>query len=65
MSTLYHGLRSGGGIGDALEFANFDEKPKNYYYRVVFDLVFFLVITIILLNVVFGIIIDTFAQLRD
>ena len=55
------GLRSGGGIGDALLFANLREDQQDYYTRVVFDLVFFIVITIILLNVVFGIIIDTFA----
>ena len=30
-----------------------------------FDMVYFIVVNIILLNVIFGIIIDTFADLRD
>lgn len=33
--------------------------------KFVFDIIFFLVITTIILNVVFGIIIDSFAQLRE
>lgn len=33
--------------------------------RVVFDLSFFLIIIIMFLNIIFGIIIDTFAELRE
>jgi inositol 1,4,5-triphosphate receptor type 3 len=62
-STLNLGIRMGGGIGDALV------SPKigrwNYWPRVVFDIAFFVIVIIIILNVIFGIIIDTFAELRD
>jgi hypothetical protein len=34
-------------------------------YRVVFDLTFFIVVLILFLNLIFGVIIDTFGQLRD
>ena len=34
-------------------------------FRALFDFAFFLIIVVIILNIVFGIIIDTFAQLRD
>ena len=33
--------------------------------RIIFDLLFFIVVNTILLNIVFGIIVDTFSQLRD
>lgn len=36
----------------------------HYYARYFFDLTFYLVILIILLNILFGIIIDTFGELR-
>lgn len=62
-STLNLGIRMGGGIGDAIV------SPKigrwNYWHRVVFDIAFFVIVIIIILNVIFGIIIDTFAELRD
>ena len=57
------GLRMGGGIGEAL--GNAPKSYEKYATRVIFDLVFFVMVSIVLLNVVFGIIIDTFAQLRD
>jgi hypothetical protein len=62
-STGILGIRSGGGIGEAI---GRPEKTDDVYgERVLFDLLFFIVIVLILLNIVFGIIIDTFAELRD
>jgi hypothetical protein len=54
----------GGGVGDALTPQSYEKKTE-YYLRIVFDLSFFLIVVIILLNIIFGIIIDTFAELRD
>jgi len=66
LSTLNLGLRSGGGIGDMLMLPSFQPDVRmNYYFRVVFDLTFFLLINIIFLNIIFGIIVDTFAEMRD
>lgn len=63
LSTLNHGIRSGGGLGDVLKKL---EKGKNdYWARYVFDLSFFIVVIILLLNLVFGIIIDAFADMRE
>ena len=56
---LLSGLRAGGGLGDLLP------RPRATSFRIVFDFAFFLIIVVIILNIVFGIIIDTFAQLRD
>ena len=62
VTTLNEGLRNGGGIGDML-------KPKSvqeslFAFRVIYDLLFFFIVIIITLNLIFGVIIDTFADLR-
>ncbi len=38
---------------------------NDYYSRFVYDLTFYLIINVIWLNIIFGIIIDAFAELRD
>jgi len=64
--TLNNGLKNGGGIGDALLKPSYAEGYKTtYYFRLFFDLTFFIIINIVFLNIIFGIIIDTFAELRD
>lgn len=62
ISSLRLGLLSGGGLGEAVQMGGDDGKPG---FRTIFDVAFFLIITIIGLNVVFGIIVDTFSELRD
>jgi hypothetical protein len=64
LTTVNRGLRPTGGIYDVMEIVPYDKLSK-YYTMFLFSLSFFLVVNIILLNIVFGIIIDTFAQLRD
>ena len=51
-----YGLRSGGGIADFLS--------PSAGIRYIFDWMFYLVLNLIMLNVVFGIIIDTFGEMR-
>ncbi len=63
VTTLNHGLRNGGGIGDVLR------PPSNtealFPARVIYDMLFFFIVIIIVLNLIFGVIIDTFADLRS
>jgi len=62
LSTINYGLRNGGGIGESEPIpTTADWNRQNYYIRFFFDIAFFLLITTIILNVVFGIIIDSFA----
>ena len=62
MFVMYWGLTNGGGIGEAMvSGGNIATRPK----RIIFDLLFFVVVLVLELNVVFGIIIDTFSQLRE
>lgn len=63
VTTLNQGLRNGGGIGDVLR------SPSNaeslFPARVIYDMLFFFIVIIIVLNLIFGVIIDTFADLRS
>jgi inositol 1,4,5-triphosphate receptor type 1 len=63
ITTLNQGLRNGGGIGDVLRSPSKTEPL--YTVRVLYDLIFYFVIIVILLNLIFGVIIDTFADLRS
>jgi len=63
VTTLNQGLRNGGGIGDVLRAPS--SKEPMFGARVVYDMVFFFVVIIIVLNLIFGVIIDTFADLRS
>jgi hypothetical protein len=62
-NILVNGLRQGGGVGDIMEKESWD-SPKSAQ-RMGYDFAFFALVNIIFLNILFGIIIDTFAELRD
>lgn len=57
------GLLNGGGLGESLETGA--EEGATPALRSLFDVSFFVIITVIALNVVFGIIVDTFSELRE
>ncbi|KAI4798728.1 hypothetical protein KUCAC02_020530 [Chaenocephalus aceratus] len=63
VTVLNHGLRNGGGVGDVLRKPSKNEPL--FPARVVFDLLFYFIVIIIVLNLIFGVIIDTFADLRS
>uniref|UniRef100_W4VS92 Inositol 1,4,5-trisphosphate receptor n=1 Tax=Corethrella appendiculata TaxID=1370023 RepID=W4VS92_9DIPT len=63
VTTLNQGLRNGGGIGDVLRAPS--RKESLFVPRVIYDLLFFFIVIIIVLNLIFGVIIDTFADLRS
>jgi hypothetical protein len=60
--TANLGLRNGGGMADSMTTV---DRNKKMAERTVFDITFFMLINVISLNIIFGIIIDTFSQLRD
>jgi len=64
LSMGMNGLTSGGGgAGDILHPVTVGDP--DFTERYFFDLLYFITMMIILLNLIFGIIIDTFAELRD
>eukprot|EP00062_Callorhinchus_milii_P022695 gi/632980746/ref/XP_007907206.1/ PREDICTED: inositol 1,4,5-trisphosphate receptor type 2 isoform X2 [Callorhinchus milii] len=63
VTVLNQGLRNGGGVGDVLRKPSKSEPL--FVARVIYDLLFFFIVIIIVLNLIFGVIIDTFADLRS
>ena len=59
------GFRSGGGIGDQLPFASWQQDTSFYIIHFFFKMTFYIFIILILSNSCFGIIIDAFSDLRD
>ena len=66
LTSVKYGLLTGGGLGEAIpEFMDKYQNTGVLFARFAFDITFFVLVTLIGLNVVFGIIVDTFSELRD
>lgn len=67
-TTIKDGLRYGEGIGanDVLKEPLYEPSRNNGYYwgRYIFDTSFYLLINLLFLNLIFGIILDKFSELR-
>ena len=63
MSTLDYGLRNRGGVGDLMTRISFKRNTGRYMGRFFYDVTFFLLIVIIMIDMVFGIIIESFQEL--
>ncbi|CAD8200520.1 unnamed protein product [Paramecium octaurelia] len=64
ISLVYFGLREGSGLAAHGDIESY-HKSSDYYPRFLFDFSFFIIVTLIMINIINGIIIDTFAELRD
>ena len=65
--TLFRGVPAGGGVGEYLEEVNPGRnltRTASWYSRGSFDFFFYIFVTVVILNIIFGIIIDTFGALR-
>jgi hypothetical protein len=58
------GVRSGGGIGDLLDMKPFKQK-KLYWLRYISDMIFYITVILLLLNMINGVIVSTFSQIRE
>jgi len=68
VTFLDQGLRYGGGIGDYFDAhsrAQYGDETELWWRFFIFNMLFFVTISIILLNIIFGVIIDTFSALRE
>ncbi|CAH8853345.1 unnamed protein product [Trichobilharzia szidati] len=63
LTTLREGLLNGGGIGEALRRPS--SEDSSFIFRTIYDLSFFVIVIVIILNLIFGVIVDTFAALRQ
>ena len=64
LNALDYGLRARGGIGDSSIRISFLRNKKHYITRLILDDIFFLLIVIIMIDMVFGIVIKSFDELR-
>lgn len=63
--TLNNGIRNIGGIGDSTLNPSFESHTRlRWWTKVIWELTFFIVVDIIIINLVLGIILETFAVLR-
>ena len=62
---ISYGTRSGGGIGDVLPKISYKKSVDAFIVRFFYDMTFFILIIMIMGNVTFGLIVDTFGSLRD
>ena len=64
LNGLDNGLRARGGLGDSAKRISFLKNKNHYLSRLLLDDLFFLLIVIIMIDLVFGIIIKSFDELR-
>jgi hypothetical protein len=65
LTMLSYGVRSGGGIGDVLPKLSFKVNPGYFVAAFFFVVLFHIFVIWIMINLFFGIIVDTFAALRE
>jgi hypothetical protein len=52
---------AGGGIGDKIQVLSYASDKNRWFTRFIIDLTYFMIIKMAFLNIIFGVIIDTFA----
>lgn len=65
LTMLSYGVRSGGGIGDVLPKLSYKVNPGYFVAGFFFVVLFHIFVIWIMINLFFGIIVDTFAALRE
>ena len=63
--TMDKGISLDGGVGHYTESIHYKDEPQKYAVKLGQDASFHILVKVILLNILFGIIIDTFAYLRE
>jgi hypothetical protein len=64
LNALDNGLRARGGLGDSAKRISFLKNKNHYILRLILDDFFFILIIIIMIDMVFGIIVKSFDELR-
>ena len=64
LTALDSGLRARGGLGDSGARLSFQRRTSRYVFRLFADVAFFILIVIVMIDMVFGIIVNGFNDLR-
>ena len=59
------GIRARGGAADQMVRISFERNTSLYIYRIFFDILYFLICIIIMIDLIFGIILGTFSEKRE
>ena len=59
------GIRARGGAADQMIRISFERNTAVYFYRLIYDLSYFLICIIIMIDLIFGIILGTFSEKRE
>ena len=65
LTMINYGTRAGVGIGDDLPVTTFKNEPNLFIARFFYDMSYYILVTMIMGNVTFGLIVDSFGGLRD
>ena len=65
LMLINYGTRSGGGIGDQIPVVSFKNEFNIFIYRFFYDITFYIFVILVMANVTFGLIVDSFGALRD
>lgn len=70
-NMINEGIRDGSGVAslfsqkETLNYDNFIHEPYYFYGKLLLQVFYFMIITVVMLSVFGGIIIDTFSELRE
>ena len=62
---LSYGMRFDGGIADRMQPASYTYEKEYYIGRFFYEELYFLILVILVLNIIYGVIIDAFSELRN
>ena len=65
MTNFDAGIRARGGAADQMIRISFERNPYAYYIRLIYDITYFLICIIMMIDLVFGIILGTFSEMRE
>jgi len=65
MTNFDAGIRARGGAADQMIRISFERNTTLYIIRLIYDVTYFLIIIIIMIDLVFGIILGTFSKMRE
>ena len=65
MTNFDAGIRARGGAADQMIRISFERNTKLYIIRIFYDITYFLICIIIMIDLVFGIILGTFSEMRE
>ena len=65
MTNFDAGIRARGGAADQMVRISFERNGSLYYLRLIYDISYFLICIIIMIDLVFGIILGTFSDMRE